>query len=580
MFARAEQDFAVKKILCNKHLLVSISTLITAFIPIISYCAPTLNQINDQQAINQQERQKALEDQLAPETPDVRIKLPEGSSTIERFPVETPCFPINQVELSGSPFITNWLLLNGIAGQGNHQCLGGQGINLLMSALQNRIIEGGYVTTRVLAPPQDLTSGTLQLQILEGRVNQIVLTPDSDSYIRLFNTIPSGEGDRLNLRDIEQGLENLKRVPTAQADIQLVPGEQPGETNLAVSWKQARHWRLGASLDDSGTVSTGRYQGGVTLYLDNPLSVNDSFYISGGHDLQGRGQRGTKNYTAHYSLPYEYWTFAVTTSSNSYHQTVAGAIENYQYSGDSNNLTLSASRLIHRNATQKTTLSYDVLVKSSKNYVNDTEIEVQRRNTSAWRLGLQHRHYIAAATLDAGITYQQGNRWFGAQPAPEEYNGQATALSKITQLSANLDLPFSLFGQQFSYRTQYQRQLASSTALTSQDRFSIGGRWSVRGYDGELSLSADRGWYTRNELAWRLPEPVQNHEFYLGMDYGEVGGKGSEYILGKHLAGAVTGLRGYLLNTSYDVFAGIPTSKPDGFQTDPVTLGFNLNWQY
>ena len=557
-----------------------LTTSLLFFIPIMGYSASDLNQISDRQIIHQQERQKALEEQLSPETPDIRIKLPSGSSDIDEFPVETPCFPIDKVELSGSKFLTDWLLLKNIAKQGNNQCLGGEGINLLMSAVQNRIIERGYVTTRVLAPPQDLSSGILKLQILEGRVSNITLTPDSDTYIRMFNTLPSAEGDRLNLRDIEQGLENLKRIPTAQADIQLVPGEQPGETELAVSWKQARHWRLGASLDDSGTVSTGRYQGGVTLYLDNPLSINDTFYISGGHDLQGRGERGTRNYTAHYSIPYEYWTFGVTTSSYNYHQTVAGLIENYKYSGDSNNLTLSASRLIHRNATQKTTLTYDVLIKDSKNYINDTEINVQRRNTSAWRLGLQHRHYISTATLDAGITYQQGTRWFGAQPAPEEYTGQATALSKITQLSANLDVPFSLLGQQFSYRTQYQRQLSSSTALTSQDRFSIGGRWSVRGYDGELSLSADRGWYTRNELAWKMPEPVQNHEFYLGLDYGEVGGRGSDYILGKHLAGAVTGFRGYVFNTSYDVFAGIPTSKPNGFQTDPVTLGFNLNWQY
>lgn len=557
-----------------------LATSLLFFIPIMGYSASDLNQISDRQIIHQQERQKALEEQLSPETPDIRIKLPSGSSDIDEFPVETPCFPIDKVELSGSKFLTDWLLLKNIAKQGNNQCLGGQGINLLMSAVQNRIIERGYVTTRVLAPPQDLSSGILKLQILEGRVSNITLTPDSDTYIRMFNTLPSAEGDRLNLRDIEQGLENLKRIPTTQADIQLVPGEQPGETELAVSWKQARHWRLGASLDDSGTVSTGRYQGGVTLYLDNPLSINDTFYISGGHDLQGRGERGTRNYTAHYSIPYEYWTFGVTTSSYNYHQTVAGLIENYKYSGDSNNLTLSASRLIHRNATQKTTLTYDVLIKDSKNYINDTEINVQRRNTSAWRLGLQHRHYISTATLDAGITYQQGTRWFGAQPAPEEYTGQATALSKITQLSANLDVPFSLLGQQFSYRTQYQRQLSSSTALTSQDRFSIGGRWSVRGYDGELSLSADRGWYTRNELAWKMPEPVQNHEFYLGLDYGEVGGRGSDYILGKHLAGAVTGFRGYVFNTSYDVFAGIPTSKPDGFQTDSVTLGFNLNWQY
>ncbi|WP_140920967.1 ShlB/FhaC/HecB family hemolysin secretion/activation protein [Limnobaculum xujianqingii] len=543
-----------------------------------AHSAPELNNINNQQIIHQQERQKALEQQLAPEQPDVRIKLPAGSSAIAQFPQEANCITINQVTLSGSDYLTNWLLLQRVADQAKGQCIGGKGINLLMSAIQNRLVDRGYITSRVLAPPQDVNSGELKLQILEGKVSRILFTPESSGYIQSFNTLPISEGDLLNLRDIEQGIENLRRVPTAQADVNMLPGAEPGETDLAISWKQDRHWRLGASLDDSGTTSTGRYQGGLTLYVDNPLSLSDTFYISGGHDLQWKNDRGSHNYTAHYSVPYGYWGFNVTTSSYSYNQKVAGLIENYDYSGDSNNLTFGLSRLLHRDASQKTTLTYDVLLKSTRNYINDTEVEVQRRNTSAWRLGLQHRHYIYAATLDMGMSYQQGTRWFGAQPAPEEYTGLATALSKIAQISANLDVPFSLLEQKFSFRSQYQRQLPSSTSLTSQDRFSIGGRYTVRGYDGELSLSADRGWFTRNELAWQTPLPSQ--ELYVGLDYGEVGGGGSEYLLGKHLAGAVLGLRGYAFNTSYDLFAGIPTSKPDGFKTDPVTLGFNLNWQY
>ncbi|WP_420844791.1 ShlB/FhaC/HecB family hemolysin secretion/activation protein [Limnobaculum eriocheiris] len=557
------------------HFWVIFSLLPFAF---YAHSAPELNRINNQQIINQQERQKALEEQLAPEQPDVRMELPAGSSSIAQFPQEANCITINQVTLSGSDYLTNWLMLQRVANQAKGQCIGGKGINLLMSAIQNRLVDRGYITSRVLAPAQDVNSGELKLQILEGKVSHILFTPESDSYIQLFNTLPVSEGSLLNLRDIEQGVENLRRVPGVQADVNMLPGDEPGETDLAISWKQSRHWRLGASLDDSGTTSTGRYQGGLTLYVDNPLSLSDIFYISGGHDLQWKNERGSHNYTVHYSVPYGYWGFNVTTSAYNYNQKVAGLIENYDYSGDSNNLTFGLSRLLHRDASQKTTLTYDVLMKSTRNYINDTEVEVQRRNTSAWRLGLQHRHYIYAATLDAGVNYQQGTRWFGAQPVPEEYTGLATALSKIVQLSANLDLPFSLFEQKFSFRSQYQRQLPSSTNLTSQDRFSIGGRYTVRGYDGELSLSADRGWFTRNELAWQTPLPSQ--ELYAGLDYGEVGGAGSEYLLGKHLAGAVLGLRGNVLNTGYDLFAGIPTSKPDGFKTNPVTLGFNLNWQY
>ncbi|WP_429635335.1 ShlB/FhaC/HecB family hemolysin secretion/activation protein, partial [Staphylococcus aureus] len=154
--------------------------------------------------------------------------------------------------------------------------------------------------------------------------------------------------------------------------------------------------------------------------------------------------------------------------------------------------------------------------------------------------------------LDAGISYQRGTRWFGAQPAPEEFTGDATALSKITQLSAQLDLPFDIGSQNFRYNVQYQRQI-SNTPLTPQDQFAIGNRWTVRGFDGERPLNASHGWYVRNDLAWSTPLP--NQELYLGADYGEVGGYSSDYLIGKHLAGGVVGLRGSAFNTGYDLFA-------------------------
>jgi hemolysin activation/secretion protein len=31
--------------------------------------------------------------------------------------------------------------------------------------------------------------------------------------------------------------------------------------------------------------------------------------------------------------------------------------------------------------------------------------------------------------------------------------------------------------------------------------------------------------------------------------------------------------------TSYDLFAGVPISRPDGFNTPSVTWGMSLNWQ-
>ncbi len=112
-------------------------------------------------------------------------------------------------------------------------------------------------------------------------------------------------------------------------------------------------WRLAASLDDSGTRSTGRYQGGATLFLDNPFSLSDQFYVSAGGSIKNRGDKGTNNLTGHYSLPFGYWTAGITASSYDYHQTVAGLNSDYNYRGESENVSLQLSRLLHRNASQK-----------------------------------------------------------------------------------------------------------------------------------------------------------------------------------------------------------------------------------
>jgi hemolysin activation/secretion protein len=549
------------------------------FIPLlaISYSSYSAELPSVQQSIHQQERQRALEERLSPSAPDVRLSEPTASLGRLVFPVEKPCFAIDHVTLTGTEPLPRWLPLQRLANQAQGHCLGAKGINLLMSEMQNRLIDHGYVTTRVLAPQQDLNRGTLTLHVVPGKIRHVALTPESDRHVTLFTAFPARAGHLLDLRDIEQGLENLQRIPTVQASMELIPGDAPGETDIALSWKQSKMWRLAASLDDSGTRSTGRYQGGATLFLDNPLSLSDQFYVSAGGSIKNRGEKGTNNLTGHYSLPFGYWTAGITASSYDYHQTVAGLNGDYHYRGESDNVTLQLSRLLHRNASQKTTFTYDVLTRSSKNYINDTEVEVQRRRTSAWRVGLQHRHFIAQSTLDAGISYQRGTRWFGAVPAQEEYFGEATALSKILRLNAQLDVPFALATQQFHYNLQYQRQ-STNTPLTPQDQFAIGGRWTVRGFDGERTLNADRGWTVRNDLGWYTPLP--GHELYVGVDYGEVSGRSDPYLVGRHLAGSVVGVRGKVLNTHYDLFAGKPLSKPEGFKTDSVTMGFSLNWQY
>jgi hemolysin activation/secretion protein len=118
----------------------------------------------------------------------------------------------------------------------------------------------------------------------------------------------------------------------------------------------------------------------------------------------------------------------------------------------------------------------------------------------------------------------------------------------------------------------------NTTPLTPQDRFSLGGRYTVRGFEGDVSLVGERGYLLRNELSAALGDSGQ--EVYCGIDHGEVSGPSADLLVGKRLSGAFIGLRGGFKKLQYDLFVGTPLYKPEGFKASDVAAGFSLNLSF
>lgn len=540
----------------------------------------------DDELLRQQDRERVLRDQLE-SRPDVRLQAPTLDEGGTRLPVkESPCFAIKDIRLIGELSEQfQWALkaANPKEDPAIGRCLGAAGINMTMKRMQNAIIDKGYVTTRVLAEAQDLNSGILVLTLVPGRVREIRFAEGTSRRANLWNAMPATPGDLLNLRDIEQALENFKRVPTAEADIQITPARaadaKPGESDVVIKWSQRFPARVSLSVDNSGSKTTGKYQGNVALSLDNPLSLNDLFYASFNHDLGGgeSGRRGSDGNTVHYSLPFGYWQLAFTTSEYNYEQSIAGANQTYRYRGESRNNDLRLSRLLYRDAVRKTTAWAGLWTRSSENFIDDTQIGNQHRRMAGWQAGLDHREFIGTSTLDLGVAYRRGTGAHDSLRAPEEDIGAGTSRPEIISADAQLQVPFTLSDQRLRYIGSWRSQW-NRTPLVPQDRFSIGGRYSVRGFDGENILTGDRGWTLRNEVGLALGSTGQ--ELYTGVDYGEVSGQASEYLIGKRLAGAVVGVRGGYKGVSYDWSVGTPLKKPDGFETANVTSAFTVIWSF
>lgn len=285
-------------------------------------------------------------------------------------------------------------------------------------------------------------------------------------------------------------------------------------------------------------------------------------------------QLGTKGDNIYYSIPYGESTFTFSKSSYRYHQTVTSNSQNFLSWGKSDDLEFKLNQLIDRDQVQKTYFEFGIVKKQSRSYINDTEIEVQRKNTTAAEFGINHRHYFGNTTLDVALTYKKGVPWFGAQADRATADNQTTRYN-MELADIVLSTPMTFGKTQGRYKLTLYGQYTDDT-LYQTDMISIGNRYTVRGFDGEQTLSAERGWYMENELS--LPLGASGMESYVGLDYGEVCGPSAKNLTGRILAGAVVGLRGGK-NVQYDVFVGWPLRKPDGFTTAKQTFGFQLIYQ-
>jgi len=561
----------------------------------------------------QEQRSEALKQQQLV-NPNVTINTnvfkpaPSASITPSAFegtdPASLPCFDINHIYLTGelsekftfalTPFTIGKSSLLG-------SCLSVNDINRLVTNVQNRIIEEGYVTTRVLVQNQNLKSGNLFLTLIPGRIDQITAVDIKASrpiYVdsRLNSggnpanfapAMPMQSGDLLNVRDIEQALENFKRVPTADADFSIAPSSRmstPGYSDIQVKWQQDKRWRLSASVDDSGQESTGVYQGNVTLSLDNSTWHNDLLYLSYNHDLDGGNDKndGSWGYNVGYVLPIDNTQLTLTHSGYNYDQTVAGANQDYVYSGESYNTEALVSHLVHRDNHSKTYLKAGGYAKQQNNYIDDTEVEVQRRRTAGYKAGIGYETIIGKTQWIGDVIYQRGTAAFNAISPPEALFNEGSARAGIIKTNIDVNQPIKLADKALNYHAAFKGQYATE-ALTPNERFSIGGRYSVRGFDGERSLSGDHGALLRQELSAYLGD--KPHAVYAGIDAGYVkldNAAQDDLLLGNHLVGGVVGVKGYVtpIRTSYDLFAGYPLAQPDNFSDKEWVTGFSLGWQY
>ncbi len=487
---------------------------------------------------------------------------------------DSSCLAIKHVELMNIDAFPNAGRLIQWAKQAQGNCLDEKGLLSLRDTLQWQLVADGYITSHAAFTEDSYVDGTLFLTLIPGRLASIEHHEDSQSYAQLNTVFPGRQGDLVNLRNLEQGLDNLQRLPSVNATMDVVLNPEDLSSQIMVTRQQSRFWRMNAFLDDAGHYGVGRYRAGATLFLDNPLSLSDLAYFSASRELDNHHDKGNHNFALHYSIPFGYWLLSMAASQGAYYQSLLVANTAYKYHTYWRSLDMQIQWLLMRGYNYKTVGYTGVLIRKSNRFFADIELEIQRSDTVDWQLGWQHLHYTRWATISGGVNYQQGTQWFGACPSPGR---DSFSTARLINLTTSLNIPFMLGEQHFRYEPTFSQQYTRS-AVTMQDKFSIGGRNSVRGFTSGSALMGQQGWFLKNDIAW-INQRLAN-QLYLGLDYGEVSDKGGQFLLGDRLVGAVIGVRGYYRRLGYDFNISIPLDKPAHFNTDPIVLGFMLNWQY
>lgn len=489
-------------------------------------------------------------------------------------------FYIKQIQLDGVPKELSFL--SKIARKHEQKHVTVSDITNIRNAFQRKLLDKGYVTSQVYIPEQNLNAGTLQFMVMPGRVEDIRYSASS-AHGPWRTAFPVRPGDILNIRDVEQGLEQMKRVSSQSVTMKLLPGTSVGTSIIELSIKQDKPVHGSISFDNSGLESTGVYQGSFTSSFDQVFRANDTFTMSLSGDLSGSGSiKGTRAASLNYVIPHGKDTFSVSFSKSRYHQTIQSNPYDFTYSGKSTTMKAKWNHVWSRTQREKRAFDISISTRHNHRFINDMEIPVQALRTTSMEFGVSNRKYIGSATLYSRLGFQWGIGALGAQPEHKASVAMGGPTSRYHMWLVDVDYrkPFIMGHRPASFTSSFHGQwVQGGKRLYSVDTINIGNRYSIYGFDGEYTLMGDSGWYVRNEVSSVIPR--LNTEVYLGLDVGAVYGKSTESLVGKTIAGTAVGVRGnYASGLLFDAFVSTHLYKPQGYHTKKFYSGFTVGYRF
>ena len=371
-------------------------------------------------------------------------------------------------------------------------------------------VDRGYITSGAYIPEQNLSSGALQIQIVEGSLSKIEVNVSQgtlrNKYIR--DRLEDKISTPLNINQLQSALQLLQLNPLIESlNAELSTDIQPGTNSLQVSVIGADTFTLQTRLNNNRNPSIGSFERGIKLTEANLFGIGDEI------NLGFFNTEGSNQYEIGYFFPLNTrdgtLNFQFSLADN---QIVEENFDLVDIDIESRNYNLTWRQPIVQRATPQVNQEFALNFTASRRE-SDTSIDGTPTGISP---GVNNAGELRTSSISFGQEWLQRNR-SQVIAARSQFNFGLD----IFDATINDDEPDSQF---FSWRGQasYLRLLGmpkgipavgSTILLRSElqlaadpliptEQFSLGGATTVRGYRQDALLT-DNGFSAAAEL--RVP---------------------------------------------------------------------------
>jgi hemolysin activation/secretion protein len=203
------------------------------------------------------------------------IEVPDNTAPMLPSDDQTP-IPVRKIVVSGSTILSQEQIKNLISVYENRS-LSLRELQKAADRITQYYIERDYITSRAIVPDQVIRDGIVQIQVLEGELQDIEVTGHQQTHAGYIRSRLARAGKRpVNAAKLEEQLRLLRLDPLFDnVEASLKPGDRSDRSILQVRVTEAKPWDIAVSADNYSPPSVGSERFGTAVRYRNLTGWGD-----------------------------------------------------------------------------------------------------------------------------------------------------------------------------------------------------------------------------------------------------------------------------------------------------------------